>query len=89
MGAGHDSTGFDAALLASTTPVRNLEIYGGLMLAFASVKNTDVTYTLMHFVPGIEYRVSADLDFLAEFGIALNDDSRSYASVGLAFYLLR
>jgi len=43
----------------------------------------------MHLVPGIEYRLSDDLDFLAEFGIALNDDSRSYASVGLALYLMR
>ena len=31
---GGDSTGIDTALLASTRPVRNLEIYGGLMLSF-------------------------------------------------------
>jgi hypothetical protein len=63
--------------------------YGGLMLAFESVKNSDSNYTRAHFVPGIEYRLSADLDFLAEFGIALNDNSRNYASLGLAFYLMR
>jgi hypothetical protein len=40
-------------------------------------------------VPGLEYRISDDLDFLAEFGIALNENSRSYASVGLSLYLLR
>jgi len=84
-----DSTGIDAALLASTRPVRNLEIYGGLMLSFDKVKNTDYNYTLVHFVPGIEYRISDDIDFLAEVGIALNKDTRSYGSVGLAFYLLR
>jgi len=87
-GAG-DSSGIDAALLASTKPVKNLEIYGGIMLSFDSLKNSDFNYTLMHLVPGIEYRLSDDLDFLAEFGIALNDDSRSYASVGLALYLMR
>lgn len=87
-GAG-DSTGIDAALLASTAPAKNLEIYGGLMLSFDSVKNSDVNRTLVHVVPGIEYRISDDVDFLAEVGIAINDDSRSYASVGLAFYLLR
>jgi hypothetical protein len=86
---GGDSTGIDAALLASTRPVKNLEIYGGLMLSFDKVKNTDINFTLVHFVPGIEYRISDDIDFLAEVGIALNDDSRSYGSVGLAFYLLR
>ena len=57
------------------------------MLAFESVKNSDVNFTLAHIVPGIEYRISANLDFLAEVGIALNDNSRSYASVGLALYL--
>ena len=87
-GAG-DSKGIDAALLASTRPVKNLEVYGGFMLAFDSINNTDIHYTLVHFVPGIEYRLSDDFDFLAEFGIALNDDSRSYASVGLAYYFLR
>ncbi len=86
---GANSSGFDAALMASTLPARNLEIYGGLMLAFDSVKNSDNNYTLAHFVPGIEYRISEDLDFLAEVGIALNNNSRSYASVGLALYLLR
>jgi len=87
-GAG-DSSGIDAALLASTKPMKKLEIYGGLMLAFDSVKNSDNNYTLAHFVPGIEYRISDDIDFLAEVGIALNDNSRSYASVGLALYLMR
>jgi hypothetical protein len=86
---GANSTGIDTALLVSTTPAKNLEIYGGLMLAFNSVKNSDHNYTLAHLVPGIEYRISKDLDFLAEFGIALNDNSSSYASVGLAFYLMR
>lgn len=84
-----DSTGLDAALLVSTAPAKNLEIYGGLMLSFDSIKNSDDNRTLLHVVPGIEYRVSDDVDFLAEVGIALNDDASSYASVGLAFYLMR
>ncbi len=88
VNGGGDSKGIDTALLASTRPAKNLEVYGGLMLAFDSVKNAD-NYTLAHLVPGIEYRISDDLDFLAEVGIALNDNSRSYASVGLALYLMR
>ena len=59
------------------------------MLAFDSMKNSNNNFTLAHIVPGLEYRLSAGLDFLAEFGIALNDGSRSYASMGLALYLLR
>jgi hypothetical protein len=86
---GGDTTGIDASLLFSHRPVKNLEIYGGLMCAFDKVKNTDINYTRIHLVPGIEYRLGADLDFLAEVGIALNADASSYASVGLALYLLR
>jgi len=86
---GADSSGIDVGILASTSPVSNLEIYGGFKLAFDSVKNSNQNPTLAHLVPGIEYRLSKDLDFLAEFGIGLNDSSRSYASVGLALYLLR
>jgi len=88
VNGGGDSKGIDAALLASTKPAKNLEVYGGLMLAFDSIKNGN-NYTLIHLVPGIEYRISSDLDFLAEVGIALNDNARSYASVGLAYYLMR
>jgi hypothetical protein len=85
----NDSSGIDAALLASTTPAKNLEIYGGLMFSFDKFKNTDNNYKLVHFVPGIEYRISDDVDFLAEVGIALNKNTLSYGSIGLAFYLLR
>jgi hypothetical protein len=85
---GGDSKGIDAALLASTKPAKKLEIYGGLMASFDSIKNGD-NFTLLHLVPGIEYRISDDLDFLAEVGLGLSDHARSYASVGLALYLMR
>jgi len=84
---GADSSGIDTTLLFSTSPVRNLELYGGLKLAFDSVKNSDQNFTRAHLVPGLEYRIATDLDFLAEVGIGLNDNSRSYASVGLALYI--
>jgi len=84
---GADSSGIDTSLLFSTRPANRLELYGGLKLAFDSVKNSDQNFTRAHLVPGLEYRISDNLDFLAEFGIALNDNSRSYASVGLALYL--
>jgi hypothetical protein len=84
---GPDSSGIDTALLFSTSPAKSLELYGGLKLAFDSVKNSDQSPTRAHLVPGLEYRINPDLDFLAEFGIGLNDNSRSYVSVGLALYL--
>lgn len=85
--AGADSSGIDTTLLFSTRPARHLELFGGLKLAFDSVKNSDQSFTRAHLVPGIEYALSPDLDFLAEFGLALNENSRSYASVGLALYI--
>jgi hypothetical protein len=88
-GVGAESSGIDTSLLFSTRPAGNLELYGGLKFAFDSFKNSDHNFTLAHLVPGLEYRLSDDLDFLAEFGIALNDNSRSYVSVGLALYVLR
>jgi hypothetical protein len=84
---GADSAGIDTSLLFSTRPAKSLELYGGLKLAFDSYKNSDQNFTRAHLVPGLEYRLSSDLDFLAEFGIALNDNSHNYASVGLALYL--
>ena len=88
-GRAADTSGIDTALLCSTSPSNNLELYGGLRFAFNSLKNSDYNFTLVHIVPGLEYRISAALDFLAEFGFALNDNSRNYASVGLAFYFSR
>jgi hypothetical protein len=82
-----DSSGIDTSLLFSTSPAKSLELYGGLKLAFDSVKNSDQNFTRAHLVPGLEYRITPDLDFLAEVGIGLNDNSRSYASVGLALYI--
>lgn len=85
--AGEDSSGLDVALLASTEVAPRLELYGGARIAFESLAQSGREYKIVHVVPGLEYRVRDDLDFLAEVGIALNDDSRSYVSVGLALYL--
>ena len=86
---GSDIYGFDAVLLASTAPARKLEIYGGVKFAFDSVKDSNQNLTLIHIVPGIEYRISRRIDLQAECGIALNDNSRHYISAGLAFYSRR
>ncbi len=84
---GRDTSGIDTALIVSTRAHRNLEVYGALKLAFESVQDSNQDYTLAHLVPGIEYRLGKDLDLLAEVGIGINDNSRNYLSVGLAFYL--
>ena len=87
-----DTRAFDVTILGSKLIAERLEFYGGLDLAFNKFTDDffddieDDGYTSAHLVPGIEYAVGRDLDLLAEFGIALNDDSSHYFSAGLAYY---
>jgi hypothetical protein len=85
--SGRDSTSIDTALLLSGHLTPRLELYGGLNLGFESVDDVSSDFTRAYAVPGIEFRVSKDLDLLAEYGIGLNDDSPNYLSLGLALYL--
>lgn len=83
-----DSSAIDTALVASGHVSDNLEIYGGLNVSFESIDDVDDSdFTRAYLVPGIEYKLHQDLDFVAEFGIGLNDDSPNYVSAGLAFYI--
>ena len=79
--------GVDTTLLVSDHIAHKLEVYGGLRIAFEFPDGPGDNYRRMHLVPGIEYAVAKDLDFLAEFGLKLNDNSTSYVSVGLAYYI--
>ncbi len=83
-----DTRGFDVTFLGSRRTSERLELYVGLDLAFESIteEGVDFSYTPVHLVPGLEYRLAQDVDFVAEFGLALNDDARHYASAGIAFY---
>jgi Outer membrane protein beta-barrel domain len=83
-----DSTGVDLTLLASSHIARRLEFYGALDLAIESVDDDEgEDFTTVHLVPGIEYAISDDLDFVAEAGFSLNDDGSHYVSVGLSYYI--
>jgi hypothetical protein len=82
-----DIMGIDATALVSKKIATNLEGYLGFRVAFEMPDEPFDDFRRMHLVPGIEYRISDDLDFLAEFGLKLNDDSSSYASIGLAYYI--
>ena len=86
---GSNSSGIDAAIIASTKPSQKLEVYGGLKLSFDSIKDANRNVTLAHIVPGFEYKITPEVDFLGEFGISLNDSTNSYLSFGFAYYFLR
>jgi hypothetical protein len=83
---GADAKGPDFTLLASGTVADKLELYGGLDFSKNSFDNSNFSYSTWHLVPGIEYRISPQLDFVGEFGIGLNERAHHYVSIGLAFY---
>ena len=84
---GFDSKALDLAGLLSGNVADRLELYGGLSVSFESLDGvSDSSFTRLYVVPGLEYRISRDLDLVAEFGIGLNDDSPNYLGFGLAYY---
>jgi hypothetical protein len=86
---GVDTKGLDLTGIVSTQVAEKLEVYGALDLAMVSLDDVvgDDSFTTLHLVPGIEYKLAEDLDLVAEFGLGLNDDSSNYVSGGLAYYL--
>ena len=83
-----DATGIDLTLLTSRHIARRLEFYGALDVAIEAVDDDEGDdFTTVHLVPGIEYALSDDLDFVAEAGFSLNDDGSHYVSVGLSYYI--
>ena len=89
-----DSTGFDFGLIASAPVTPRLEVYGALDMSFNEFDVADEfedviddDYTNVHLVPGIEYALSDDLDFLMELGVGLNDESANYFAIGVTYYL--
>jgi hypothetical protein len=82
-----DSTSLDGALLVSGHIENKLELYAGLNVGRESVSDTNRDFTTLYVVPGIEYKISDELDFVSEFGVGLTDESPNYFSFGVALYL--
>ena len=82
----NDSFGVDLTFLGSKHLTSKFELYGGLDLAFENPEEGD-GFTTVHLVPGVEFKLNEDLDLVGEFGIGLNDSSRHYFAIGLAFYI--
>ncbi len=86
-----DTMGIDLTPQLSGHVSPNLELCGALDASFEKIKDVaaggDDSYTTLHLVPGIEYRLSDTVDLIGEVGIGLNDDSSTYAGAGIAFYL--
>jgi hypothetical protein len=87
----YDILGFEITPQLSGNVTENLELCGALDASFESLQDVpegvDDSFTRVHLVPGFEYRLSDTVDLVAEFGIALNDNSSHYLGAGIAFYL--
>jgi hypothetical protein len=85
-----DETAVDITILGSGHVTPLLEIFGALDLAFQNFDvdgGFDDDATTAHLVPGIEYKLSDNLDLIAELGVGLNDSSANYIAGGVAYYL--
>jgi hypothetical protein len=86
----YDTMGFDVTPLVSGHVSKSIELCGALDASFESIQDAptgvDDTFTRVHLVPGIEYRLSDAADLVGEIGIGLNDNSFTYAGIGVSFY---
>jgi hypothetical protein len=85
---GVDSKAFDIAAIGSGRIAENLDLYGALNVSAESLDDVpDSDFTRVYLSPGLEYRLSPNVDLLAEIGVGLNDDSPNYIAFGVAFYI--
>lgn len=88
---GYDTMGFEITPQVSGQVAENLELCGALNASFESIQDApagaDNSFTRLHLVPGIEYRLSDTFDLVAEFGIGINDNSSNYAGAGITYYV--
>lgn len=47
----------------------------------------DDSFTRLHLVPGIEYRLSDEVDLVGEIGLGINDNSFTYVGAGITYYI--
>lgn len=87
QGEGDDATGLDLAALTSFRVTPSAELLAALDYTHTFFDEPADDVGTLYLVPGLEYRISRNLDFLAEFGLALDGDAANYLSAGLAFYL--
>jgi len=86
-----DTMGFEITPQLSGHVNNRIELCGALDVSFESIQDAppmvDDSFTRLHLVPGIEYRLSDTVDLVAEIGLGLNDNSFTYAGVGITYYV--
>lgn len=87
QGDGNDATGLDLAALTSFRLTPRAELLAALDYTQTFFDAPLDDRSTLYLVPGIEYGISRNLDFLAEFGLGLSDHAPNYLAIGLAFYI--
>jgi hypothetical protein len=83
-----DSTAVDLAALAGGRVSPSLRLSGGVSVSFESLDHVNNSgFTRAWAVPGVEVRINRNVDFVAEGGVGLNDNSPHYLTAGIAVYL--
>jgi hypothetical protein len=83
---GSDTLGIDTTPEASWHVGHKLELYGALRVAWEFPDGGD-SYRRISLIPGIEYKISDDIDFEAEVGLKLNDNATNHFAVGIVYYI--
>jgi len=88
---GLDTMGFEITPQLSGHITPNLELYGALDISLESIQDAppmvDDSFTRLHLVPGIEYRLSDEVDLVGEIGLGINDNSFTYVGAGITYYI--
>ena len=83
-----DTTGVDLTFIGSGRTSPGLELYGALDFAFESFDDDsmDDGFTTVHLCRGWSISLRDDVDFVAELGIGITDESSNYVTAGVAYY---
>jgi len=88
MQSAPDSTAVDAAWMMSTRLSRRLRFEGGMSLSLESIDHVpNSRFNRVYVVPGVNYRVSRQVDFVSRLGLGLNNNSPNYLTAGFSFEL--
>jgi hypothetical protein len=83
-----NSTAVDLAALLGGRVSPRLRVSGGVSVSFESLDHVDNSgFTRAWAVPSVEVRINRNVDFVAEGGVGLNDNSPHYVTAGFAVYM--
>jgi hypothetical protein len=84
-----NSTAVDLSTTMGGRVSPSLRVSGGVTVSFESLDDVrrSTNFHRVYAVPGVEYRINRNLDFIAEFGAGLNHDSPHYLTAGFAVYM--